>query len=115
MLRAYRLIITGNPYAPENLWEWEQPYIDNLSRSARMFGHLMKQRFFLNEKALNWENLRIRHTHYKSKPVLSNVPNWQAYLTWYRQLVVEVLEVADETGWQGPETPVMPSWTSGGI
>lgn len=27
MLRAYRLIITNNPYAPENLWETEQPYI----------------------------------------------------------------------------------------
>ncbi len=35
-------------FAPPQLWEWEQPHIDNLSRSARMFGHGMKQRFFLN-------------------------------------------------------------------
>jgi hypothetical protein len=61
----------------------------------------MKQRFFLNKKALNWENLRIWHTHYKPKPAHDNVPNWQAYLEWYRQVVVEVLEIAAETGWGG--------------
>jgi hypothetical protein len=110
MLRAYRLIITNNPYAPENLWETEQPCIDNLSRSARTFGHHMKQRFFLNEKALNWENLRIWHTHYKPKPAHDNVPNWQAYLEWYRQLVVEVVEIVAETGWRGPESPVRLEW-----
>jgi len=43
----------------------------------------MKQRFFLNEKALNWENLRIWHTHYKPKPAHDNVPNWQAYLGFF--------------------------------
>lgn len=32
------------------------------------------------------------------------------YLAWYRQLVVEVLQVADETGWQGPESPVRLEW-----
>ncbi len=45
MLRAYRLIYTNNLYAPPQLWEWEQPHIDNLSRSARTFDHSMKQRF----------------------------------------------------------------------
>ena len=59
MHRAYRLIYTNNAYAPPQLWEWEQPYVDNLSTSARTFGHHMKQRFFLTWKALNWENLRI--------------------------------------------------------
>jgi hypothetical protein len=104
MLRAYRLIITDNTYAPENLWETEQPYIDHLSRSARTFGHHMKQRFFLNEKALNWENLRIWHTHYNPKPAHQDISNWEAYLECYRQVVVEVLGIADETGWQGPKT-----------
>ena len=105
MLRAYRLIITNNPYAPENLWETEQPYIDNPSRSVRTFGHHLKQRFFLNWKALNWENLRIWHTHYKPKPAHDNVPNWQAYLAWHRQVVVETLEIAAEKGWQGTGKP----------
>ena len=110
MLRAYRLIITNNPYAPENLWETGQPYIDNPSRSVRTFGHHLKQRFFLNEKALHWANLRIWHTHYKPKPAHDNVPNWQAYLVWYRQLVVETLQIADEMRWQGPEEPVRLAW-----
>ncbi len=34
MLRAYRLIITNNLYAPPQLWEWEQPHIDNVPRDA---------------------------------------------------------------------------------
>lgn len=34
-------------------------YIDNLSLSARTFGHRMKQRFFLDEEALYRENSRI--------------------------------------------------------
>jgi len=69
MLRAYRLIITNYEYAPPQLWEWQQPHIDNLSLSARTFGHYMKQRFFLNRYALNRENTRIWHTHYKPKSV----------------------------------------------
>ncbi len=59
ILRVYRLIYTNNPYAPAQLWEWEQPYIDSLSRSGRTFGHHMKQRFFLNRDALNSENACI--------------------------------------------------------
>lgn len=65
------------------------------------FGHHMRQRFFLNWKVLNWENLRIWHIYYKPKPAHDNVPNWQAYLEWYRQVGIEVLEIADETEWRG--------------
>jgi hypothetical protein len=58
-LHAYRLVYDFSNFGPPQLWGWQQPHIDNLSRSARTFGHHMKQRFFLNEDALNLENTRI--------------------------------------------------------
>ncbi len=62
MIRAYRLIITNYEYAQPQLWEWQQPHIDNLSRSARTFGQHGKQRFFLNKEALNLGNYaRMAH------------------------------------------------------
>lgn len=70
----------------------------------------MKQRFLLSEKALNCENTSIWYTYYKPKPAHNRIPNWQAHLEWYRQVVVEVLRIADETGWRGPETPVRLEW-----
>ncbi len=102
MLRAYRLIITNNPYAPPQLWEWEQPHIDNVSRSARTFGHNMRQRFFLNKEALNWKNTRIWNTHYKPKPGHDHISSWQELLAEHRQLIIKVVEIAEETGWRGP-------------
>ncbi len=90
MLRAYRLIITHYEYAPPQLWEWEQPHIDNLHRSARTFGHRMKQRFFLNRDALNRKNACIWHTHYKPKPAHDHIVSWQESLAEHRQVVAEV-------------------------
>ena len=49
------------------------------------------KRCLLNWMALNGENLRIWHTYYKPQPAHDNVPNWQTYLEWYRQVVMEVL------------------------
>ncbi len=94
MLRACRLIHTNNAYTPPQLWEWQRPHIDNLSRIARTFGHHMKQRFFLNVDVLYWENLRIWQTDYKPKPAHDHIAGWQAYLEWHRQIVSEVLEIA---------------------
>ena len=111
-LRAYRLIITNYAYAPLQLWEWQQPHIDNLYRSARIFGHQMKQRFFLNKNALNRENTRIWHTHYQPKPAHDYVSNWQELLAEHRQVVAEVLEIAAETGWRGPGAQVRLTWGS---
>lgn len=101
MLRAHRLVYDFSNFGPPQLWEWEQPYIDNLSLSARTFGHRMKQRFLLNEEALKQENSRIWQTHYKPKPAYDHIADWQSYLEWYRQVVMEVLEIAAETGWRG--------------
>jgi hypothetical protein len=112
MLRAYRLIYTNNIYAPPQLWEWQQPHIDNLSRSARTFGHHMKQRFFLNWKALYWENMRIWQRHYKPKPARDHISSWQELLGEHRQVVAEVLEIAEETGWRKLEVQVRLQWGS---
>jgi len=48
--------------------------------------------------------------HYKPKPAHQDVANWQAYLEWYWQVVVEVLQIAEETGWRGPESLVRLGW-----
>ncbi len=110
MLRAYRLIYTNNPDGPPQIWEWEQPHIDNLSRSARTFGHHMKQRFFLNREALNWGNTRIWNMYYKPKPAHDHISSWQELLAEHRQIVAEVLEIGRETVWRGPEVPVRLEW-----
>jgi hypothetical protein len=102
VLRAYRRIYTDYTYAPPQLWEAAQPYIDNLSRSAPAFGHRMKQQFFLNEEALNQENNRIWRTHCKPKPAHDHIASWQTYLEWYRQVVAKVLKIAVEKEWRGP-------------
>ncbi len=87
-----------------------KPHIDNLSRSARTFGHKMKQRFFQNRNALNWENTRIWQTHYEPKPAHDHISSWLELLAEHRQVVAEVLEIAEETGWHGPEAPVRLDW-----
>lgn len=110
MLHAYRLMYTNYTFAPPQLWETEQPHIDNLSPGARSFGHSMKHRFFLNKETLYRDNNRIWQTHYKPKPAHDHIAKWQAYLEWYRQVVVEVMQIAEETGWRGPEMPVTPLW-----
>ena len=51
--------------------------------------------------ALHQENYRIWPTYYKPKRAHDHIADWQAYLEWYRQVVVEVLEIAAETGWRG--------------
>jgi len=70
----------------------------------------MEQRFFPTWKALNWENTRIWHTHYKPKPAHDHIASWQELLAQHRQVVTEVLEIADETGWRGPEVQVRLEW-----
>ena len=70
----------------------------------------MEHPFFPTWKALNWENLRTWHTHYKPKPVHDHIATWQELLAEYRQVVAEVLEIAQETGWRGPEEQVRLQW-----
>ena len=70
----------------------------------------MKQRFFLNEDALNQDNTRIWQTYYRPKPAHDHIARWQEFLAQHRQVVAEVLEIAAETGWRGQEAPVRLEW-----
>ena len=70
----------------------------------------MEHPFFPTWKALNCENTRIWHTHYKQKPAHDHIASWQELLVEHRQVVAEVLEIAQETGWRGQEVPVRLEW-----
>ncbi len=101
MLQAYRLVYDSSNFGTPQLWEWQQPHIDNLYLSARTFGHRMKQRYFLNEEALYRENSRIWRTHHKPNPAHDHIASWQELLAAHRQVVAEVLEIAAETAGAG--------------
>jgi hypothetical protein len=45
MLHAYRLVHPLSQHAPPQLWEYEQPYIDNLLLNARTFDRWVVQWF----------------------------------------------------------------------
>ncbi len=103
MLRAYRLVYDFSEYGPPQLWEWEQPHIDDLVLHAETFNRRVVQRYFDDWGALNEDNTRIWQTSYEPKPLSELYTGWQEMLAEHRQLVVEVQEIADETGWRGPE------------
>ncbi len=44
------------------------------------------------------------------KPLSELYSGWQEMLAEHRQVVVEVQEIADETGWRGPEEQVNLQW-----
>ncbi len=48
------------------------------------------------------DNTRIWQTYYEPKPLSELYTGWQEMLAWHRRLVVEVQEIAEETGWRGP-------------
>ncbi len=103
MLRVYRLTYPFSEYGPPQLWEWEQPYIDDLVLNARTFNRRVVQRYFEDWDALNEDNTCIWQTYYEPKPLSQLYTGWQEMLAEHRQIVVEVQEIAEETGWRGPE------------
>jgi len=110
MLRAYRLTYPFSEYGPPQLWEWQQPYIDHLVLNARTFNRRVVGWWFEDWDTLDQDNTRIWQTHYKPKPAHDHIASWQELLVEYRQVVAEVLEIAAETGWRGPEVPVRLEW-----
>ncbi len=86
--------------APQ-LWEWEQPYIDDLVLNARTFNRRVVGWWFKDWDALDQENTRIWQTYYEPKPLSELYAGWQEMLAEYRQLVVQVQEIAEETEWRG--------------
>ncbi len=46
------------------------------------------------------DNTRIWQTYYEPKPLSELYAGWQEMLEEHRQTVVEVQEIAEETGWR---------------
>ncbi len=48
-------------------------------------------------------NTRIWQTYYEPKPLSELYTGWQEMLAEHRQIIVEVQEIAEETGWCRPK------------
>ena len=101
MIHAYRLVYPLSEHAPPQLWEWEQPYINNLLLNARTFDRWVVQWYFENWEALNCDNTRVWDTYYRPKPLFDHIATWQDWLPEYRQLIIEVQEMVEEHTAQG--------------
>ncbi len=58
--------------------------------------------FLISSVGMTWT--RIWQTYYEPKPLSELYTGWQEMLAEHRQLIVEVQEIAEETGWRGPTT-----------
>src|SRR5215510_2260735 len=101
MLHAYRLVYSISEHAPSQLWEYEQPYIDNLLLNARTFDRWVVQWYFADWAALDEDNARIWNSYYRPKPLFDHLPTWQEWLPEYRQLIIEVQDMVAEHIAQG--------------
>jgi hypothetical protein len=99
--RNYRLVYPISEHSPLQLWEFEQPYINNLIQNARTFNRLVAQWYFTDWAELDRDNTRIWETYYRPKPLFDHLPTWQDWLPEYRQLIIEVQEMVDEHTAQG--------------
>ncbi len=80
-------------YGPPQLWEWEQPFIDDLVLNARTFNRRVVGWHFEDWDALDQENTRIWQTYYEPKLLSALYTGWQEMLAEHRQLIVEVQEI----------------------
>jgi hypothetical protein len=101
MLPAYRLVYPHSQHGSPQLWEYEQPYIDNLIVNARTFQRFVVQGYFEDWAALNRDNTRIWNTYYRPKPLFDHIATWQEWLPEYRQLIIEVQDMVNEHKAQG--------------
>lgn len=101
MLRAYRLVYDFSNFGPPHLWEWEQPYIDHLILNARTFGRHVVGWWFDDWEALDRDNTRIWQTYYEPKPLSQLYSGWHEMLAEYRQIIVQVQEIAEGMVWRG--------------
>jgi len=90
MIHVYRLVYSLSEHAPPQLWEYEQPYSDNLLLNARTFDRRVVQWYFEDWEALDRDKTRIWDTYYRPKPLFDHMSAWQAWLPEYRQLMIEV-------------------------
>jgi hypothetical protein len=71
MLHAYRLVYPISQHAPPQLWEYEQPYINNLILNARTFNRFVAQWYFKSWEALD---LTFRTLFCPSKAICEEPP-----------------------------------------
>jgi hypothetical protein len=101
MIHAYRLVYPFSQHAQPQLWEFEQPYIDNLLWNARTFDRFVAQYYFKDWETLDRDNRRIWEAYYRIKPLFDHLPTWQAWLPEYRQLISEAQDMVEEHKAQG--------------
>lgn len=95
MIPAYRLVY-DNPHALPQLWEYEQPYIQQIILNAWTFGRRVAHRYFRTWHALARENAGIWETHYRCRALYEPLDTWQAWPAEFRTLIVEVQAIAQE-------------------
>jgi hypothetical protein len=76
----------------------EQPFIEHLLWNAATFGRRVVQWWFADDDALARENTRIWERYYRPMAMYDPWPAWEAWMPEYRRLIVEVQEIAGETG-----------------
>ena len=93
MLYASRLLYPASPYAPPQLWEWQQPSIERLFWNAATFGRQVELRAFATWEALAGENTRIWEHAYRPRAAYALWSTWLAWLEEYRALLITTQEV----------------------
>ena len=63
MLPAYRLVYPLSQHGAPQLWEYEQPYIDNLIVNARTFDRFVAHWYFEDWAALDRDNTQYCSAH----------------------------------------------------
>jgi hypothetical protein len=96
MIHAYRLVYPLSQHAPPQLWEYEQPSIDNLIVNARTFDRFVAQWYFEDCEAFDRDNTRIWNTYYRPKPLFDHIPTWEGWLSESRQIIIEVQDIYEE-------------------
>ena len=94
--RVLSLSNPDSPHAPEQLWEWERPYIIRLLRNATTFNPAAVHCYFADWEALAQENRRIWETSYQPRRLYEPWERWQVWMAEYRQIIRDVQEIAEE-------------------
>ncbi len=93
LVHAYRLVYPPHASAPEQLWEWPQPWMDHLLWHARTFGRRVEHRDFVIWDTLDHENTRLWETTYAPHPLSALWPTWRGWREEQRALLVTMREV----------------------
>ena len=57
---------------------------------------VVEQRYFRDWEALHSENARMWDVHSRSRPLYDHLETWETWLTAYRQLILDMQEMAGD-------------------